>query len=210
MRSAMKYSILDLVGATGTGKTTLARRLVRDHDFVDFHVGRPLKDMLRVLGLSEEDVNGSSEQRARPQMLLGGKSARYALSTLGTDWGRNMITPQLWPNAVKLRVHNHLNGANPAPVVIDDLRFPDDWAIVKQFHGLILTIRRPEKERPRTVFDKAYYRYGMNRLLRGRGILRWSPIHETEFHWPDAPSVAEVWNTGAVDDLVATALTHWR
>jgi len=206
----MNHSILGLVGATGSGKTTLARRLVQDHGFVDFHVGRPLKDMLRVLGLSEEDVDGSPEQRARPQALLGGKSARYALSTLGTDWGRNMITPDLWPNAVKLRIDQHLSGStNPAPIVIDDLRFPDDWAIAKHFGGLILTIRRPEKERSRTLFDRAYYRSGLNRLLRGRGILGWSPIHETEFHWPDAPSKAEVWNTGMVDDLVVAALAHW-
>jgi len=207
----MQHAVLGLVGATGAGKTILAHRLTRDHGFINFHMGQPLKDMLRALGLSEADVAGAPEQRARPQTLLGGKSARYALSTLGTEWGRNMITPDLWVNAVRLRIDSHFTECpNPAPIVIDDLRFPSDWAVVQQFGGIILTVRRPELERSRTAFDRAYYRFGLNRLLRGRGVFGLKPIHETEFHWPDAPSVAEVWNTGTVDDLVTAALAHWR
>jgi hypothetical protein len=74
----MSCPLLGLVGASGSGKTTLARRLAEDHGFVRFHMGRPLKDMLKALGLSEADVAGTPEQRARPQLLLGGKSARHA------------------------------------------------------------------------------------------------------------------------------------
>jgi hypothetical protein len=158
-------------------------------------MGRPLKGMLLALGLSEEDVTGTPEQRLRPQQLLGGKSARYALSSLGTDWGRNMITPDLWANAIRLRIERYFrDNSDPSPIVIDDLRFPNDWRVVEQFGGLILTIRRPEKERLRTVLDRAY-RSGLGRVLRGNGLPGWRPIHETEFHWPDAPSAAEIWNT---------------
>jgi hypothetical protein len=207
----MDHSILGLVGATGSGKTTLACRLEQDHGFVRFQIGRPLKDMLIALGLSEEDVAGTPEQRARPQPLLGGKSTRRALSTLGTDWGRNMITPDLWVNVMKVRIEMHLNSRlDAAPIVIDDLRFPNDWGLVKRFGGLILTIRRAEKERPRSALDRLYYRSGIGGLLRGRGFLGWHPVHETEFHWPDAPSNAEVWNVGTTDSLVAAALAHFH
>ncbi len=207
----MKCSILGLVGPSGSGKTSLARGLTQDHGFVNFHMGQPLKDMLRALGLSEEDVAGAPEQRARPLPLLDGKSARYALSTLGTEWGRKMITPDLWANSLKARIEKHLVASEaPTPIVVDDLRFPNDWGVVQQFGGLILTIRRPGKERLRTSFDLAYYRLGLNRLLRHGSILGKRPIHETEFHWPDAPSAAELWNTGTVDDLVDATLSHWR
>jgi hypothetical protein len=207
----MGSTILGLVGATGCGKTTLASRLTRDHGFVNLHMGRPLKRMLIALGLSEEDVAGTPEQRERPQALLGGASARRALSTLGTDWGRNMITADLWANAMKVEIEKHLGGShlNPSPIVIDDLRFPNDWSVVQHFGGILLTIRRPSVERSRTPFDQIYHRSSLGRLLRGHGVFGWQPIHETEFYWPDAPSVAEVWNISTVDDLVASALTHW-
>ncbi len=201
--------VLGLVGATGSGKSTLAKRLVANHGFVNLHMGRPLKDMLRVLGLSEEDVAGTPDQRARPQPLLGGKSARQALSSLGTDWGRNMITPDIWANAVKLRIGYHFeNDRTAPPVVIDDLRFPNDWLVVSDFGGVIVRVRRPEIERQRTRIDIAYHRSGLGRALRGRGILGWTPIHETEFHWPDAPSGHDLMNTGSIDALVTQTLAH--
>jgi len=193
--------VLGLVGATGAGKTTLARRLSEEHGFVNLHMGRPLKDMLRALGLSEESVSGSPQQRARPQLLLGGKSARHALSTLGTEWGRNMITPDLWANALRVHIEKYFTeNAAPSSIVIDDLRFPNDWLVVQAFDGIILTVRRPASERPRTLLDTVYYKGGLNSLLRGASVFGWRPIHETEFHWPDAPSVGELQNTGTVDD----------
>src|SRR4051794_40547514 len=100
--------------------------------------------MLRVLGLSNDDVSGTPEHRARPLPLLGGKSARFALPTLGTDWGRRMITPDLWANALKIRLENYLaNTPIPKPIVVDDLRFPNDWSVIQGLGGRIITIRRP-------------------------------------------------------------------
>ncbi|MDP1617916.1 hypothetical protein [Phenylobacterium sp.] len=154
--------VLGLVGATGSGKTTIARLLTQQHGFVNFHMGRPLKDMLLALGLSEEDVAGTPEQRAKPQELLGGKSARQALTSLGTDWGRNMVTPDIWANAVRQRLRRHFSdAASPPPVVIDDLRFPNDWKVVREFGGVILRVRRSDVERHRTALEKALYRIGL-------------------------------------------------
>jgi hypothetical protein len=203
--------VLGLVGATGSGKTTLAQRLKQDHGFVHFHIGQRLKDMLQALGLTEEDVAGTPEQRARPHPLLGGKSPRYALSTLGTDWGRNMITPDLWANTLKARIEDYREAnPRPAPIVIDDLRFPDDWAVVQQFSGIILTIRRPEKEISRTPFARFYYKMRLNQITLGRSLFGKRVIHESEFHWRDAPSAGEVWNTGEIADLVPAALSYCR
>ena len=101
-----------------------------EHGFENVHMGRPLKDMLRALGLSEAAVAGSPQERAAPQPILDGKSARSAMGSLGTDWGRNMISKNLWANAVRAKIEQRLLEADPPPIVIDDLRFPSDWAVV--------------------------------------------------------------------------------
>lgn len=199
----MAKFILGLVGATGSGKTTLARKLVGSHGFENIHMGRPIKDMLVALGLPEEAVSGSPADREKPRDLLGGRSTRYALSTLGTQWGRNMITPNIWANAVKQRLEQQ---GDDSKIVIDDLRFPNDWAVIQHFGGKILTVRRPSVERSRSRADRLFYRFGLGSITGGRGLLGWRPIHETEFHWPDAPSVGEVKNESTVEMLVEEAL----
>lgn len=186
--------VLGLVGATGSGKTTIADFLGSEHGFEKFHMGRPLKDMLRALGLSEEAIAGRPEERAAPQPILDGKSARFALSTLGTDWGRNMISERLWANAVQAKISRRLSEPDVRPIVIDDLRFRSDWEVVSAFDGLIVRIRRPEIEPARSLFDVAYHRLGAGKFMRGKGLFGWKPLHETEFHWRDAPACSEIEN----------------
>lgn len=204
----MPARLLALVGATGAGKTTLARELVKNHGFVNLHMGRPIKDMLIALGLRGEDVAGEPGQRNAPQPLLGGKSARFAMQTLGTDWGRNMISPDIWSNALGIRIKTELENNPHARIVVDDLRFPNDWEVIQAFGGLILTVRRPSVERKRSAFDLAFYKLGLNRLPRGLSWLNRYLIHETEFHWPDAPKAGELWNTGSLSELAQAAMAY--
>lgn len=199
--------LVGLVGATGSGKTTIARGLVARAGFVNIHMGRPIKDMLLALGLTEQQVAGSPEDRARPLELLGGRSARFALSTLGTNWGRNMISPDIWANAARARIAARFAEAPRTPIIIDDLRFPNDWAVVQSFDGVLLRVRRPEVEVSRRATDHLYHGLRLQRLHRGDRLLGWRPMHETEFHWPDAPANADIMNGGTPDALTDAVLT---
>lgn len=200
--------VIGIVGPMGAGKSTLAKHLVEVHGYTRMSMATPLKNMLRALGLSEEDVNGPQAHRERPSTLLGGKSPRFALQTLGTDWGRRMISPDLWVSAVQALIIQHQTRAATAKkkqphagVVIDDIRFPNEWEMVRRLGGSLWRIRRPQVERTRTWLDHFYHgRWGG--LTHPLVWLRlFKPIHESEYHWPDAPSDAEFDNTGTEAEM---------
>jgi hypothetical protein len=117
-----------------------------------------------------------------------------------------MISPDIWANAARLRLQTHFAQIDAAPVVIDDLRFPNDWQVVSDFGGKIIRVRRPSVEPSRTVADEIYYRLRLGQAVKGRGLFGWKPLHETEFHWRDATNCEDVWNLGTVDELARAAL----
>ena len=79
----------------------------------------PIKRMLACIGLSHEDLHG--DRKEEPNDMLEGKTPRYAMQTLGTEWGRDFISPNIWVNVVK---HDILKYEIKDDIVIDDCRFP--------------------------------------------------------------------------------------
>lgn len=190
--------LLGFVGATGSGKTTLASRLVGCRGFTRVHMGQPIKDMLAVLGVTSEQLTGPPEVRRRPSALLGGRSPRQAMETLGTDWGRRMISANLWANAVEVRIRAMWSDC-PSPAVIDDLRFPSDWSVIERLGGTLVRIVRPGIGERRTAADHVVHRFPAIRpALAAIGV---STLHETEYHWHDAPANFELVNGSTPEAL---------
>jgi hypothetical protein len=128
--------IICLVGYKGAGKSTVAARLmVHQFRLVKFADG--LKGMLRQLGLTDRELEGDLKEA--PCELLGGKTPRHAMQTLGTEWGRKLIGDDLWVRAWKLRVQD-----SPVDdIVCDDLRFPNEYAAAKSMGAKVVFVGRP-------------------------------------------------------------------
>ena len=187
--------IVGLVGASGAGKSTIAKTLVEEFNFTKLHIGTPLKAMLMALGLSEYDVAGPPEHRSAPNDVLSGKSVRFALSTLGTEWGRETIGENLWSKSLERRIVERLReNTRPCSIVVDDLRYPSDWDVIASLGGYIVTVRRPSVEVARSPLDILAYRYGVRHVLPKRVLSKFL-THESEYHWRDAPKAFEVKNT---------------
>lgn len=200
-----RLPVIGIVGAMGAGKSTIAQVLVREFGARRASMADPIKDMLMAMGLSRFDVSGPNAHRAAGLDFLGGRSPRFALQTLGTQWGRKTISGDIWVNAMKQRIGNNWPASDKyytAPhgtqmTVIDDIRFPNEFNMVLDLGGEIWRVMRPGVGQERTPVDIA---------LHGLG---WHPfLHESEYHWRDAPASVQFWNNGSEEDMCVAVREH--
>lgn len=133
----MPQYIVALSGLAGSGKTLAAAHLVNGHGFKRISLADPIKVMLQAVGVSEEHLWG--DRKMEPLPLLAGKTARFALQSLGTQWGREMMGPNLWFNMWEKQVHE--SGASR--VVVDDVRFASEAFGIELLGGIHIKIERP-------------------------------------------------------------------
>ena len=111
--------IIGLCGAAGSGKDTAASRLVLFHGFLRFAFADPIYDAVSAItGLEIHEL----KDRSRKENCLGwiSYSPRRLLQSLGTEWGRDMIHPEIWVMSLMQRVE----GVQDA--VITDVRFSNE------------------------------------------------------------------------------------
>lgn len=139
MRTKTGPPLLGLTGAARCGKDTLAEMLAVESSFRRVSFAAPLRKFVADLaGLSLKDME---LQKETPQDLLGGQTPRYTMQTLGTEWGRDMISKSLWCGVAAEEVGAlHSKGH---PVVVTDLRFDDEAKMIRQLGGRVLRIERP-------------------------------------------------------------------
>lgn len=129
--------LIGIVGIAGSGKTLVAKHLVERHGYTRMRFADPLKRMLRDgLGLSDEEVDG--DLKMTPNPVFSGKTPRYLMQTLGTEWGRKRVSNDIWVNIWKR------DAALAGPlVVVDDVRFPNEADAIRSLGGVIWRVYRP-------------------------------------------------------------------
>lgn len=161
-----------LIGLTGKkrcGKSSVARILLEEYDFVEVSFAAPLYRMLAaMLGQHEAALRDDATKDAPIAWL--GRSPRYLLQTLGTEWGRNLVREDIWLSIASREIERHDSAGRH--VVVSDVRFPNEAALVRSRGGELWRIVRPSlpvadpHESERGVPDELITR----RLANDRGI----------------------------------------
>lgn len=133
----MSRLIIGLCGPAKSGKSLAAQYLENNHGFARVRFAGPLKAMLAALGLTHDEIEG--ELKEKPSALLGGKTPRHAMITLGTEWGRDLIDPNLWINAWRRNVDRLPTGT---PVVVEDCRFANEAIAIRIRDGGLVRLSR--------------------------------------------------------------------
>lgn len=132
---------IGLIGQAGVGKTMVASLLV-DAGYERVKMAGPLKGMLRALGLTDRELEG--DLKHEPCRLLGGATPRHAMQTLGTEWGRDLIHPDLWLTAWgETAVRAVAAGATGA--VCDDMRFANEAEMIRRLGGIVVKVVGPRR-----------------------------------------------------------------
>ena len=127
--------LLAITGAAGSGKSSVAEILL-DAGWARVKFAGPLKAMCRAMGMTDRMIEGDLKEK--PVDWLGGKSPRYVMQTLGTEWGREFIDPDLWVRLARREIISQLErGRN---VVVDDLRFENEHKAILDLGGSILRL----------------------------------------------------------------------
>lgn len=94
------------------------------------------------------EINGGDEvvimERYSIQLITN--TPRKMLQTLGTEWGRNMIHPDIWVNSMmSLYEQSRVNGSNGnyPDWLMPDVRFPNEAKAIKDRGGILIKVIRP-------------------------------------------------------------------
>jgi len=134
--------VVGLAGRKGAGKDSAAKALLLN-DYTNVKFAGPLKEMLRTLltyrGVPVETIERMIEgdMKEVPHPALEGRTARYAMQTLGTEWGRDLIGEDIWTNAASDRIKV------VGKAVMTDVRFPNEVTFVQDLGGVVYRIERP-------------------------------------------------------------------
>lgn len=144
--------LVGITGAAGSGKSSIASVLEREHGFVAVGLADVMKRFCAdIFQWSDERLFGASSLRNELDPTWNGLSARSALQELGTGFGRRMH-PDVWIRYVGHVAEALANGgflydarhglaiapdAKPAHVVVSDIRFHNEAASVRAGGGVI-------------------------------------------------------------------------
>lgn len=139
--------LVGITGAAGSGKDVAANFLQTRFNFYQYKLAQPIKDGICAMFGLEPSVWESDEK----EWLVPGlpASPRMMAQTLGTEWGRELITPEIWVRQLQREWYNilqdgaHVRGGNGPALVVSDVRFDNEAHWITDRGGVVIRIDRP-------------------------------------------------------------------
>ncbi len=125
------HQLLGFSGPAGSGKDTCGNLLCDRHNFIRLSFAAPIYQALRAMGFGWPKTQDEKE-RIIPWL---GRSWRDMAQTLGTEWGREKVHPDLW---IMLALNSMVNDLR---YVITDVRFENEARAIREHGGQVVHLR---------------------------------------------------------------------
>lgn len=127
------WLLIGICGAKRAGKNTLADALAVNLSLDHVSFAGPLRSFVAdILG---ENLATLEAVKETPISWLDGVTPRQMMQTIGTEWGRMMIHPELWLRSLLRRIP-------PSGAVISDVRFENEAKLIKDHGGVLIRVIR--------------------------------------------------------------------
>jgi len=176
--------LIGLVGLIGSGKDTVAERLVMQHSFRKDSFAKSLKDSVSsIFGWDRHLVEGATKEsriwREQPDPYWSKKfnrpiTPRYIMQYWGTEIMRGHLHDNIWIDSFSARYDG-------GDVVISDTRFINEIHTIRQLKGKIILVRRG--------------------TIPSREEMQKKGVHQSEWDWIGQTFDYEIDNTGSLQDL---------
>jgi hypothetical protein len=135
----MYPKLIGLAGPARHGKDSLAAHLESHYGYLSIAFANPIKHALHTMFPWAADRYFETAKE-EPIPIIN-KSYRELAQTLGTEWGRNTVDPNLWVNVMSYRI-----GAvsDLTAIVIPDVRFENEAVFIKDNGGILWHIHRED------------------------------------------------------------------
>ena len=191
--------LIGLCGLIGSGKGTVADRLVSNHNFTKLSFADKLKDGVAAIfewprDMLEGDTEKSRAWREQPdkfwsQELGENITPRYVLQKFGTEV-RNGFHLQTWVILVKKTILE-----NPSTnFVIPDVRFPHEVDLIKSMKGQMILVKRGEDPNWFTAY-------------KDKDIVP-NNIHPSEYLWAKTKFDTTIFNNASISKLHDSVLDN--
>ena len=175
-------------GFKGSGKDTVADLLVEKHGFKKISFADKLKDACStIFEWDREMLTGSTDESREwreevdewwaERLGVEDFSPRLALQWMGTEAGRQVFGENIWCAAMEKYILE-----NPGNYVIPDVRFRNEFKMIKSMRGTMLRIRRgpePSWYNVAEVWNAAQKEEKTNLMMPGQ----LTDIHPSEREW---------------------------
>lgn len=132
--------IIGIAGCKRAGKDTLARLLLdtlpgyRLDSFA-----APIRRFVAALvglGTGAAALDALERHKEDPVPWLGNVTPRRMMQTLGTEWGRDLVHPDIW-------IMDLVRRAGAGALIVSDVRLPNEAQAIRDAGGVVFLVHRP-------------------------------------------------------------------